>query len=58
MCIGGGDDWIAPSTGFFLGIYQQVFETFQGELMLFLRGIRKHRAELAALIDNFHLVKT
>ena len=34
-------------------------ETFQRELMLFLRGIRKHRQELSTLItDNFHLVKT
>ena len=34
-------------------------ETFQKELMLFLRGIRKHRRELSSLItDNFHIVKT
>ena len=34
-------------------------ETFQRELMLFLRGIRKHRGELSMLItDNFHIVKT
>ena len=34
-------------------------ETFQEELMLFLRGIRKHRHELSTLItDNFHIVKT
>ena len=34
-------------------------ETFQRELMLFLRGIRKHRQELSSLItDNFHIVKT
>ena len=34
-------------------------ETFQRELMLFLRGIRKHRQELSTLItDNFHIVKT
>ena len=34
-------------------------ETFQEELMLFLRGIRKHRQELSTLItDNFHIVKT
>ena len=34
-------------------------ETFQIELMLFLRGIRKHRQELSSLItDNFHIVKT
>ena len=34
-------------------------ETFQKELMLFLRGIRKHRQELSTLItDNFHIVKT
>ena len=34
-------------------------KTFQTELMLFLRGIRKHRQELSSLItDNFHIVKT
>ena len=34
-------------------------ETFQKELMLFLRGIRKHKQELSTLItDNFHIVKT
>ena len=34
-------------------------ETFQRELMLFLREIRKHRQELSSLItDNFHIVKT
>ena len=34
-------------------------ETFQKELMLFLRGIRKYRYELSTLItDNFHIVKT
>ena len=34
-------------------------ETFQEELMLFLRGIRKHKQELSTLItDNFHIVKT
>ena len=34
-------------------------ETFQRELMLFLRGIRKHKQELSTLItDNFHIVKT
>ena len=34
-------------------------ETFQKKLMLFLRGIRKHRQELSTLItDNFHIVKT
>ena len=34
-------------------------ETFQQELMLFLRGIRKHKQELSTLItDNFHIVKT
>ena len=34
-------------------------EVFQRELMLFLRGIRKHKQELSTLItDNFHLVKT
>ena len=34
-------------------------ETFQRELMFFLRGIRKHRQELSSLItDNFHIVKT
>ena len=31
----------------------------QKELMLFLRGIRKHKQELSTLItDNFHIVKT
>ena len=34
-------------------------ETFQRELMLFLRGVRKHKQELSTLItDNFHIVKT
>ena len=34
-------------------------EIFQRELMLFLRGIRKHKQELSSLItDNFHIVKT
>ena len=34
-------------------------ETFQKELMLFLRGIRKHKQELSSLItDNFYIVKT
>ena len=34
-------------------------ETFQRELMLSLRGIRKHKQELSSLItDNFHIVKT
>ena len=34
-------------------------ETFQRELMLFLRGIRKHKQDLSTLItDNFHIVKT
>lgn len=34
-------------------------ETFQKELMLFLRGIRKHKGELSMLItDNFHIFKT
>ena len=34
-------------------------ETFQKELMFFLRGIRKHKQELSTLItDNFHIVKT
>ena len=34
-------------------------ETFQKELMLFMRGIRKHKGELSTLItDNFHIVKT
>ena len=34
-------------------------ETFQKELMLFLRGIRKYRYELSTLItDNFHVVNT
>ena len=33
-------------------------ETFQRELMLFLRGIGKHKRELSILItDNFHIVK-
>ena len=39
--------------------YYPDIETFQEELMLFLRGIRKHRQELSTLItDNFHIVKT
>ena len=39
--------------------YYPDVKTFQQELMLFLRGIRKHRKELSTLItDNFHLVKT
>ena len=39
--------------------YYPDLETFQKELMLFLRGIRKHRQELSTLItDNFHIVKT
>ena len=39
--------------------YYPDVETFQEELMLFLRGIRKHRQELSTLItDNFHIVKT
>ena len=34
-------------------------ETFQRELMLFLRGIRKHKRKLSTLItDNFHIVET
>ena len=34
-------------------------ETFQKELMLFLRGVRKYKPELSTLItDNFHLMKT
>ena len=34
-------------------------EIFRKELMLFLRGVRKHKEELSTLItDNFHLVKT
>ena len=34
-------------------------ETFQRELMFFLRGVRKHKQELSTLItDNFHIVKT
>ena len=34
-------------------------KTFQKELMLFLRGIRKYKYELSTLItDNFHVVKT
>jgi len=33
-------------------------EVFWRELMLFLRGIRKHRQELSSLItDSFHVVK-
>ena len=33
--------------------------TFKKELMLFLRGIRKHKHELSPLItDNFHVLKT
>ena len=39
--------------------YYPDLETFQKELMLFLRGIRKHKQELSTLItDNFHIVKT
>ena len=39
--------------------YYPDVKTFQQELMLFLRGIRKHKQELSTLItDNFHLVKT
>ena len=39
--------------------YYPDLETFQKELMLFLRGIRKHKGELSTLItDNFHIVKT
>ena len=39
--------------------YYPDIETFQEELMLFLRGIRKHKKELSTLItDNFHIVKT
>ena len=39
--------------------YYPDIETFQEELMLFLRGIRRHRQELSTLItDNFHIVKT
>ena len=39
--------------------YYPDIETFQRELMLFLRGIRKHKSELSTLItDNFHVVKT
>ena len=39
--------------------YYPDMETFQRELMLFLRGIRKHKSELSTLItDNFHIVKT
>ena len=39
--------------------YYPDMETFQTELMLFLRGIRKHKSELSTLItDNFHIVKT
>ena len=39
--------------------YYPDVETFQRELMLFLRGIRKHKPELSTLItDNFHIVKT
>ena len=34
-------------------------DIFQRELIMFLRGIRKHRDELSTLItDNFHIVKT
>ena len=34
-------------------------DTFQRELMLFLRGIRKHKQESSTLItDNFHIVQT
>ena len=39
--------------------YYPDVKTFQQELMLFLRRIRKHKQELSTLItDNFHLVKT
>ena len=39
--------------------YYPDVKTFQQELMLFLRGIRKHKQELSTLItDNFHIVKT
>ena len=39
--------------------YYPDIETFQRELMLFLRGIRKYKSELSTLItDNFHIVKT
>ena len=39
--------------------YYPDLEIFQKELMLFLRGIRKHKQELSTLItDNFHIVKT
>ena len=39
--------------------YYPDLETFQKELMLFLRGIRKHKQKLSTLItDNFHIVKT
>ena len=39
--------------------YYPDVETFQRELILFLRGIRKHKQELFTLItDNFHIVKT
>ena len=39
--------------------YYPDIEAFQTELMLFLRGIRKHKSELSTLItDNFHIVKT
>ena len=34
-------------------------QTFQKELMLFLRGVRKYKPELSTLItDNFHLIET
>ena len=39
--------------------YYPDLDTFQQELMLFLRGIRKHKQELSTLItDNFHIVNT
>ena len=39
--------------------YYPDLDTFQRELMLFLRGIRKYKQELSTLItDNFHIVQT
>ena len=39
--------------------YFSDLDTFKKELMLFLRGVRKHKVELSTLVtDNFHLIKT
>ncbi len=40
-------------------VYFSDLKTFRKELMLFLRGVRKYRAELSMLItDNFHVIET